>query len=90
MTTLSSQGRVQVSPVCGTSGGFTGGRWESQASWYDPARRYVNFLVIGGSGSCGGPTAAQATIVFGPPARTYQAAGYKVLVWHQNLLARLG
>ena len=65
VTTLSSQGRVQVSPVCGNGRRFTGGRWESQASWYDPAQRYANFVVIGGPSSCDHATAAQARSVFG-------------------------
>jgi hypothetical protein len=91
VTTLSSQGRVQVSQVCGNGQRFTGGQWEAQASWYDPARRYANFLVIGGlSSSCDHATAAQARSVFGPPARTYHVAGYTVLAWDHNLLNRLG
>jgi hypothetical protein len=94
VTTLSSQDRVQVSPVCGsarrfTRERFTGDRWESKASWYDPARHYANFLVIGESASCNDATAAQATSVFGSPRRIYHVAGFTVLVWRQNLLTRL-
>jgi hypothetical protein len=91
VTTLASHDRVQVSPVCGGAGGrFTQGTWEADTAWYDPARRYANFLVIGGPGSCSTPTVAQARTAFGPPARTYRVAGYEVLVWRENLLARLG
>jgi hypothetical protein len=90
VTTLASQGRVQVSPVCGNASQFTQGTWEADASWYDPARRYANFLVIGGPGSCSTPTVAQAKTAFGPPARTYRVAGYQILVWPKNLLTRLG
>jgi hypothetical protein len=89
VTTLSSHGRVQVSPVCGGTR-FTGGQWEAQTSWYDPARRYANFLVIGGPSACDHATPADARSVFGPPAQTYHIAGYTVLVWPENLLARLG
>jgi len=89
VTTLSSHGRVQVSPVCGGTR-FTGGRWEAQTSWYDPARRYANFLVIGGPSACDHATPADARSVFGPPAQTYHVAGYTVLVWRKNLLAGLG
>jgi hypothetical protein len=89
VTTLSSHGRVQVSPVCGGTR-FTGGQWEAQTSWYDPARRYANFLVIGGPSACDHATPADARSVFGPPAQTYQVAGYTVLVWRENLLTRLG
>jgi hypothetical protein len=90
VTTLSSRGRVQVSPVCGGGGRFGPGTWESQASWYAPARRYANFIVIGQPTRCGLSTAAQAVRAFGRPARFYHVAGYTVLVWHQNLLDRLG
>jgi hypothetical protein len=89
-TTLSSHGRVRVSPVCGGPGRFTRETWESQASWYDPARRYANFLILGGAATCNHATAAQARSVFGPPAQTYYVAGYAVMVWHENLLASLG
>ncbi len=89
VTTLSSRGRVQVSPVCGTGRRLALDPWEINTSWYDPARRYANFLVIGGIGSCGNPSEAQAKAVFGPPAQTYQVGEFKVLVWPENLLARL-
>src|SRR6202043_3184464 len=32
-TTLASGGRVQVSPVCLSSGRFTADKWESRAAW---------------------------------------------------------
>jgi hypothetical protein len=90
VTTLSSRGRVQVSPACGNARRFTGGRWESQDSWYDPARGYANFIVTGKPAACDRGTAAEATSVFGPPARTYRVAGYTILVWDKNLLTSLG
>jgi hypothetical protein len=89
-TTLFSDGRVEVSPVCGNGTRFTGGQWESKASWYDPARSYANFVVIGGPSACDHATVAQARSVFGPPARTFRVAGATVLVWDRNLLASLG
>jgi hypothetical protein len=88
VTTLSSHDRVQVSPVCGRAGRFTRGQWEAENSWYDPARRNANFLVIGGSASCSNAT--QAASVFGRPVHTYHVAGYAILVWRENLLTRLG
>ena len=90
VTTLSSHGRVQVSPVCGNARRFTREQWETKDSWYDPARHTANFLVIGGAAFCNDATTAQARSVFGPPARTYHVAGYTVLVWPKNLLANLG
>jgi hypothetical protein len=90
ITTLLSGDRVQVVPVCGGAGGFTPEVWEGKASWYDPARHYANFLVIGAPSTCNYATVAQARSVFGPSARTYHVAGYTVLVWDKNLLAALG
>jgi hypothetical protein len=90
VTTLSSRGRVQVSPVCAGGGWFHRGTWESQASWYAPTRRYANFIVIGQPAACDLGSAAQAERAFGRPARAYHVAGYTVLVWRQNLLGRLG
>jgi hypothetical protein len=90
VTTLSSGGRVQVSPVCGGPVRFSPEPWESQASWYDPQRRYANFLVIGRPAPCNSATPAQARAVFGPPAHAYHVAGYTILVWRKNLLTSLG
>jgi UDP-glucose/GDP-mannose dehydrogenase family protein len=90
VTTLSSQDRVQVSPVCGNYRVFVPYQWEAKDSWYDPARHYANFLVIGAPSTCNYATPAQARSVFGPPAQTYHVAGYTVLVWRKNLLTALG
>jgi hypothetical protein len=76
--------------VCGSQGRFTRGQWEVNASWYDAAHHYANFLVIGGPASCKDATRADAKAVFGAPARSYRVAGYTVLVWHENLLPSLG
>jgi 3-hydroxyisobutyrate dehydrogenase-like beta-hydroxyacid dehydrogenase len=89
ITTLLSEDRVQVVPVCGGAGGFAPEVWEDKASWYDPARHYANFLVIGAPSTCNYATVAQARSAFGPSARTYHVAGYTVLVWDKNLLAAL-
>ncbi len=89
ITTLLSEDRVQIVPVCGGAGGFAPEVWEDKASWYDPVRHYANFLVIGAPSTCNYATVAQARSAFGPPARTYQVAGYTVLVWDKNLLAAL-
>jgi hypothetical protein len=85
-TTLASGGRIQVSPVCATSGRFSAEQWESQASWYDPRRRDASFLILGGQAACNNATAAQARSAFGPPAGSYQVGPYTVLVWRRNLL----
>jgi hypothetical protein len=68
--------------------------WESDSSWYDPARHDATFLVTPGPASVCSPgtpagweAAARAT--FGPPSGTYRVAGFLILVWHKNLLRDL-
>ncbi len=85
-TTLASGGRIQVSPVCATHGGFSVEKWESNAIWYDPRRRAASFLILGGQAACNYATVAQARSAFGPAAGSYQVGPYTVLVWHRNLL----
>ena len=57
----------------------------SPATSYDPSRHYANFVVADGPAALPGmQTAAAAT--FGPPAWTYHADGYTIMVWTKNLL----
>ena len=61
--------------------------YQSQASWYDPARHDANFVVSAG-------TPGEITYVpqqhlvadFGRPARTYHFRDYTIAVWDKNLL----
>ncbi|MBV9855378.1 MAG: hypothetical protein JOY82_12820 [Streptosporangiaceae bacterium] len=97
VTTLDSGGRVQVMVTSfgGGGGGRVGGvaarAYQSQASWYDPRLHYANFVV---TTAPQGPTVdvpyGDAVRTFGPPARVYHFAGYTIVVWDENLLARLG
>jgi hypothetical protein len=88
-TTLDSGGRVTVSAVAWTPhNGLGPYLWEADLSHYDPSRHYANFLVAGGPSPL--PSAQAATYSFGPPQRTYHAAGYIIIVWNTNLLTKLG
>jgi hypothetical protein len=102
--TLISGERVQVRPVCYGRGRFTSDRWEARTSWYDPGLHRADFLVMNPSGGYGGlhsvsdggwaacypPSYQQVVAAFGRPAHIYHVGPDKVLVWDQNLLARLG
>ncbi len=64
--------------------------WNSEASWYDPARHDATFFVANQMQGCppdDAAWAAAARSAFGPPAATYSVAGAEVMVWHHNLLS---
>jgi hypothetical protein len=65
--------------------------WNSQASWYDPARHDATFFVANQMQGClpddAAAWAAAARSAFGPPAATYVVAGAEVMVWRHNLLS---
>ena len=91
--TLDSGQRIQLSPVIARGSHRVGAyQWESDSSWYNPASHYANFVVTV-------PTTATepayltnraARRVFGRPAHVYQVGRYTIMVWNENLLARLG
>jgi hypothetical protein len=95
VVTVDSGGRVEVMPAAVRGGRVRAPPYQSSVAAYDPRLHDANFLV-----SCvpaaqsGEPTqtvpysAVRAT--FGPPARSYRFDGCTVLVWHVNLLTRMG
>jgi hypothetical protein len=92
--TVDGDNQVQVRYVSRIGDTLVQRPWESESSWYDPARHDATFLVTPGpAGVCspgtpaGWEAAARAT--FGPPSGTYQVAGFTILVWHKNLLRDL-
>jgi hypothetical protein len=90
-TTLASGGRVSLRPVVAYGDKVSAGRWESQASWYDPAAHDANFVVLYSAtpDSLPYPWLTEVRATFGPPALIYRAGSYTVLVWDKNLLADL-
>ena len=89
-TTVDSGRRVLVSSVTqGADGKLMPYQWETDDANYDPAGHYAKFVVADGPAPLQGMPAA-ATLTFGPPARTYHADGYTIMVWNTNLLAKLG
>jgi hypothetical protein len=89
-TTVDSGGRVQVSAVVLNSKGLlVPYQWETDDSAYKPSLHHATFVVTDGPRPLpGAPAAALRT--FGPPQQVYRYDGYTVMVWHTNLLKRLG
>jgi hypothetical protein len=88
---LSVDSGSMVVPVSRRSGQLVLSPWNSQASWYDPARHDATFFVANQMQGCppddAAAWAAAARSAFGPPAATYSVAGAEVMVWHHNLLS---
>ena len=92
--TVDSGNQVQVRYVSRIGDQLVQRPWESDSSWYDPARHDATFLVTPGPAnvcSPGTPAGWQAVAraTFGPPSVTYHVDGFFVLVWHENLLSQL-
>jgi hypothetical protein len=84
-------GGSMVVPVNRRSDRLVLSPWNSQASWYDPARHDATFFVASQMQGCppddAAAWAAAARSAFGPPAATYVVAGAEVMVWRHNLLS---
>jgi hypothetical protein len=91
VVTLTSGGRVQIRMVAPHRGIIGPVRYESKASWYNPAHSSANFVVLfpGIPGYPGFTSASAVAATFGQPAHTYHVGRYRVLVWHKNLLRDL-
>jgi hypothetical protein len=91
VVTLASGGQVRIRLVAPHRNVVTPVRYETKASWYDPARSSANFVVLfpGIPGFPGFTSASAVAATFGQPARTYHVGRYQVLVWHRNLLSDL-
>ena len=88
IVTTESGGAISLRPVVAAGRYIAPRGWESERSWFDPARHTASFLVL----STAGPyqvSAREAVATFGQPARTYRYRVYTIMVWDTNLLARL-
>jgi len=84
---------VPVSTATHTAGSLVRrDEWESDEAWYDPRRHNANFVVqmIKLSRLPAFLPLASLDNTFGPPAHSYTVGPFRVLVWHKNLLTRLG
>jgi hypothetical protein len=72
-------------------GGAVARLYQSSASWYDPRTGSANFVVSGtADGTADLVPRGDILALAGPPARTYQFQSFTIMVWDENLLARLG
>jgi len=81
--TVQSGNRVQVRTVETTGREITTYAWESDASWYDPAEHYANFVIVIPNAT---PSLAIVDRVFGHPVSTNLVSGDKILIYKKNLL----
>ena len=93
IVTLTSGDLVQVRTVnVSARGRITPSVLEAKEQWYDPGRGAATFVVFspGVPGYRGFTQEGAVLAAFGRPARTYHVGAYTVLVWHGNLLRKLG
>lgn len=85
--TTFAHGKVLVRPVI-PKRSLRVQQWQASKVWYDPSQESADFLVVLGdkNPTWFGPAYRQ----FGRPAAIYHVGIFTVLVWHENLLRRLG
>jgi len=91
-TTVDSGGTVAVRAVQIAGAGLEPNLWEINRHWYWPPN-VATFAVLPPWESAPWRSSADGGALvhtFGRPLRVYSVAGYTVLVWHGNLLTRLG
>jgi hypothetical protein len=91
VTTLDSGGVVRLRTVSWPRSGRAVPRlYQSSAAWYDPRTAYANFVVTGTVDRAGDLIPrAEILALAGPPAHTYRFDSFTIVVWNENLLARL-
>jgi hypothetical protein len=87
--TVNSGGRVEIRALMQYS--MKRDLWMSNATWYDPARHYANFIVLDSVPGFMNHWEPRALIkkYFGKPARIYHTGHYTVMVWDRNLLPNI-
>jgi hypothetical protein len=88
IVTAESHDAISLRPVDAVHGYIAPRQWEAEQSWYDPASHRANFLVLSSFGAYE-VSARQAVATFGRPSRTYRYREYTIMVWPENLFARL-
>jgi hypothetical protein len=84
---LQSSNRVQIRAIKVTGGNVRPFPWETNLTWFDPARRDANFVVVqGGKDPATVPTLER---IFGRPALTHSIGGLEILVYGKNLLTEV-
>lgn len=93
VVTLTSANSLGVRPLNVAGGRVIPHHPNTKAAWFDPARSYADFVVLGppwGDYGYQGFTNRKAVVAtFGKPARVYHVGPYTIMRWHKNLLADL-
>jgi hypothetical protein len=89
--TLETGGRVRIRSVLAAGPVIIANTWETEPSWYDPARHEANFIVLSQNrpDAQSFPWIANVRATFGQPASIHYLGQYTILVWNKNLLAEL-
>jgi hypothetical protein len=93
VTTVETRGRAQLVMVFTDPSNTVQPFWyQMKASWYDRRQHFANFIVTAIPGGNFDPVSVKvADKTFGKPAAVYHPGpGYTVMVWHRNLLDRVG
>jgi hypothetical protein len=92
VTTLLADGRVHVVAVAHSGKAFSARLWETNTSWYDPARHDATFAIADRTGSARAGNIAPGLFrrAFGRPAAAYAVAGKLIMIYHKNLLTSVG
>ena len=88
IVTAESGGAISLRPVVGQGRYMAATKWEGKSAWYDPGSQRANFLVLSTFGAYE-VSAREAVATFGRPGRTYRYRQYTIMVWNENLFARL-
>jgi hypothetical protein len=88
IVTATSGGTVSLRPVAPAGKYLTARTWNASGTWFDPSRHSAGYLVLSSSGAYE-VSGRQAVATFGRPAGTYRYRDYTIMVWDENLLARL-
>lgn len=88
IVTVSSGGTVSLRPVTAAGKHLTARTWNASSTWFDPVRHSADFVVLSTFGAYE-VNAREAVATFGQPRRTYRYREYTIMVWRENLLARL-
>lgn len=89
-TVLDSGGRIQLRAPVWTSRGVYPGAYESKNAWFSPGTCDATFTVSTRQyGKSFYVPPAMAIRAFGKPQATYHFAGYAIMTWPGNLMARL-
>jgi hypothetical protein len=91
VVTLTSAGQAPVRPLNVPGWPLAPYGPNTKAAWFDPARSYADFVVLGPTlpGYPGFANRDAAVATFGTPDRVYRLGQYTILWWHKNLLADL-